>query len=140
MGSSNILTYLGTEPVFRFMSEIVTSGISKFEILLFAHNWHWVSTVKYGHRCYDRHFWNSSCDECKCQKQKLFPTFLISLTVSKNIIIYFFSEIKTVGCRSFFTKNRTIFIVLYFGTYQKFKALSRFCNKYKLCNISRVWE
>ena len=68
----------------------------------------WCITVKYGHK-YDHHFWNSSCDECKCQLKKTISKICLSMTASTNIIIYFFTKIKTVGGRSL-KKKRTIFI------------------------------
>ena len=71
-------------------------------------------------------------------RKKNIPKICLSMTASTNIIIYFYSKIRTVQeVVNFLTKTRTIFsdTVLHYHTYHKIKFLSHFRNKYSFCNI-----
>ena len=73
--------------------------------------------------------------------EKNIHNILLSMTVSKDIIIYLFSKIKTVESRSLLTKIHCIFITMHgfaFCTYHGFKFLSRFCNNYSFSNIPEL--
>ena len=64
--------------------------------------------------------------------EKTIPNIFLSMTASTNIIIYFFSKIKTIRGCSFLTMQCT---VLHFRTYHEIKFLYCFYNKYGFCNI-----
>ena len=78
---------------------------SKFETLLMAHNWHWVSSM--GTHTKINIFETLPVTNVMSIKKSI-PNIFLSMTISSNIIIYFVSKIKTVWCRSFLTKNRAI--------------------------------
>ena len=98
--------------------------------LAYGPYWHWVSSMGINVKI---NFWNI-CDNANA-KINIFVTHPVTSTngnnknyyhhlfkheVSKNIINYFFSKIKTFGDSLFLTKICTIFIILHYITNSSF--------------------
>ena len=72
-----------------------------------AHNWHWVSSM--GTNVKINIFGARHVTSANVNKKPI-PNILLSMTISTNIIIYLFSNLKNVRGHSFLTKTRAIFI------------------------------
>ena len=92
---------------------------SKFETLLTAHNWHWVSSM--GTNVKINIFETYPVTSANVD-EKTIHYIVLSMTTSTTIITYFYSKIRSVWGRSFFNKN--LYHLHTNSTYHEIKFLS----------------